>query len=163
MSLNVLSRWYLLTRWTFYYHTWCGDASLWARLSVKKIGLLSSRWRSQLRIIKMCLLNIWTTDPFAMKLGLMAHHHKADCLVKRLGCSVVVRVQGTGKVQNSSECTSGWYLLSCRPVTRLGMVIQHHGPKCHARRLVCCLQVQGHSEGLVNPYLTAYAFVSRDA
>ena len=33
------------------------------------------------------------------------------------------------------------------PVTKLGMVMQHHGSKCHARRLVCCLQVQGHSEG----------------
>ena len=44
-------------------------------------------------------------------------------------------------------------------VTKLGMVMQHHGPKCHARRLVCCLQVQGHSEGSFNqiwlflPYL----------
>ena len=34
-----------------------------------------------------------------------------------------------------------------RPVTKLGMVMQHHGPKCHARRLVCCLQVQGYTEG----------------
>ena len=32
-------------------------------------------------------------------------------------------------------------------VAKLGMVMEHHGPKCHARRLVCCLQVQGHSEG----------------
>ena len=31
--------------------------------------------------------------------------------------------------------------------SKLGMVVQHHGPKCLARRLVCCLQVQGHSEG----------------
>ena len=44
-------------------------------------------------------------------------------------------------------------------VTKLGMVMQHHRPKCLARRLVCCLQVQGHSEGLFNqvwlflPYL----------
>ena len=32
-------------------------------------------------------------------------------------------------------------------VTKLGMIMQQHGPKCPARRLVCCLQVQGHSEG----------------
>ena len=32
-------------------------------------------------------------------------------------------------------------------VTKLFMMMQHHGPKYHARRLVCCLQVQGHSEG----------------
>ena len=44
-------------------------------------------------------------------------------------------------------------------VTKLGMVMQHHGPKCLARRLICCLKVQGHSEGsfyqiwLFLPYL----------
>ena len=27
-------------------------------------------------------------------------------------------------------------------VTKIGMVMQHHGPKCHARRLVCCLLVR---------------------
>ena len=37
--------------------------------------------------------------------------------------------------------------------------MHHHGLECHARRLVCCLQVQGHSEGSYNhiwlflPYL----------
>ena len=44
-------------------------------------------------------------------------------------------------------------------VTKLGMVMQHNGPKYHARRFVSCLQVQGHSEGsfdqiwLFLPYL----------
>ena len=44
---ECLSRWYLLNCWTFYYQTLYGDASLWARLSSKKIGLLCSRfhWR----------------------------------------------------------------------------------------------------------------------
>ena len=62
-------------------------------------------------MFKICLFNIWTADPFASKLGLMAHHHRVDCLVKRLDCSAVVKV--TEKVQNSSECSSGRYLLSC--------------------------------------------------
>ena len=56
---------------------------------------------------------IWTADPFAAKLGLMAHHHKVDCLVRRLDCSVVVKVTVTEKVQNASECSSEQYLLSC--------------------------------------------------
>ena len=34
-------------------------------------------------------------------------------------------------------------------VTKFGMVMQHYGPKCHARRLVCCLQVQGSQWGLI--------------
>ena len=44
-------------------------------------------------------------------------------------------------------------------VTKLGMVMRHHRPSCHTRRLVCYLQGQGHSEGSYNqiwpflPYL----------
>ena len=41
-------------------------------------------------------------------------------------------------------------------VTKLGMVMQHHGPKCHARRLVYCLQVQGHSEGSFNQIIRLF-------
>ena len=33
-------------------------------------------------------------------------------------------------------------------VTKLGMVMQYHGPEYYARGLVSCLQVQGHREGL---------------
>ena len=42
----------------------------------------------------------------------MVYHHKVDCLVKRLDYSVVVQLKVTGKVQSSSECSSGWYLLN---------------------------------------------------
>ena len=62
-------------------------------------------------MFKICLFNIWTADPFASKLGLMAHHHRVDCLVKRLDCSAVVKV--TEKAQNFSDCSSEWYLLWC--------------------------------------------------
>ena len=30
-----------------------------------------------------------------------------------------------------------------------GMVMHHHGPECHAKRLVCYLQGQGHSDGSI--------------
>ena len=78
----------------------------------------------------------------------MVHHHKVDCPVKRLDCSVVVKVKVTEKVQNSVNVHLDNISSAAEPsVTKLGMVMQHHGPKCHARKLVCCLQVQGHSEG----------------
>ena len=35
----------------------------------------------------------------------MAHHHKVDCLVKRLDYAVAVKVKVTEKVQNSNECS----------------------------------------------------------
>ena len=85
----------------------------------------------------------WTADHFATKLDFMAHHHKMDCLVKRFDCCVVVKVKVAGKVKNSSDCSSGWYSSTVEPaVTKLGMVMHHHGPECYARRLVGCLQVK---------------------
>ena len=68
-----------------------------------------------------------------------------------LGKDWIVVVKVTDEVQNSSECSSELISSAAEPsVTKLGMVMQHHGPKCHARRLDCCLQVLGHSEGLFN-------------
>ena len=32
--------------------------------------------------------------------------------------------------------------------------MQHHKPKCHAEKLVHCVQCQGHSEGLYNQSMT---------
>ena len=58
----------------------------------------------------------------------------------------MVKVKVTGKVKNSSECFMDDISSATEPsVTKLGMVIKQNGPKCHVRRLVCCLQVQGHS------------------
>ena len=34
------------------------------------------------------------------------------------------------------------------------MVMQHHEPECRAEKLVCCLQWQGHSEGLYSQDMT---------
>ena len=64
-------------------------------------------------IIRIRLFNVRAADPFASKFGLMAHHQKVDCLVKRLDCCVVVKVKVTGSVQNFSECSSGQYFLNC--------------------------------------------------
>ena len=32
-------------------------------------------------------------------------------------------------------------------VIKLGLMMQHHEPECHAKRLVCYLKGQGHSKG----------------
>ena len=41
-------------------------------------------------------------------------------------------------------------------VTKFGMVMMmhHHGPECHAKRLVCCFQGQGHSKGSYDQNMT---------
>ena len=125
--------------------------------------LLSSRSRSQWSIIlsKYDFLYIfWAADPFATKLGLMAHHHKLDCLVKRLDCSVVVKVKVTERFKIPVNVHLDGISWTAEPfVTELGMVMHLHGWQCYARRLVSCHQVQGHSGGSHNqvwlflPYL----------
>ena len=88
---------------------------------------------------------------FATKLGLMAHHQKLDCLVKRSDCSVVVKVKVTEKFKIPVNVYLDNISSTAEPfVTKLGMVMHHHGSECHAMRLVCCLQVQGHSGGSYN-------------
>ena len=42
---------------------------------------------------------ILTADPFGTKPDLMVHHHKLDCLLKRLDCSIVVKVKVTGRLK----------------------------------------------------------------
>ena len=39
-------------------------------------------------------------------------------------------------------------------VNKLGMVMRHHKAECQAKRLVCCLQGQGHSKGLYDQNMT---------
>ena len=50
-SSECSSWWYLLSCWTFCNQTWYGDATSWAKVSCKKIGLLSSSSGSQWGLI----------------------------------------------------------------------------------------------------------------
>ena len=80
----ILSGQYLWNCSTFFNQTWYGDASSWARVSCGKIGLLTSRSRSQWGFILSkydCFCCIfWTADPFAIKLSFMVHRYKWDVL-----------------------------------------------------------------------------------
>ena len=50
-------------------------------------------------IIKISVFFIISSELLILlQLNLMTHHYKLDCLVKRLDCSVVVKVKDTGKV-----------------------------------------------------------------
>ena len=51
IPVNVHLEWYLLSCWTFCNQTWYGDATSWAKVSCKKIGLLSSSSGSQWGLI----------------------------------------------------------------------------------------------------------------
>ena len=118
-SSESLSGRYLLSCWTFCNQTWYGDATSWMRLSSRRlVCFLRFRVTVKDHIIKMSLSNRSSELLILLQLNLvlMAHHHKLDCLVKRLDCSVVVKikVKKKKKVQSSSECSPGQYpLLNC--------------------------------------------------
>ena len=107
----------------------------------------------------------------AIKLGLIAQHHTPECPVKKLDYALKVKV--TTKVQNVSECLSGWYFLRVPIVsaqyfpnssiifydfffTKLSMVMYYHEAMCRAEKLVHYLQCQGHSEGLYDQNITIF-------
>ena len=107
-STNVnecLSRWYPQDCWAFCCQTWCGDASSWIIMSHKnknkqKIvcclqGQSHSKGSYNQNMIFYYIF--WTADPSLTKFGLMVHHYKLDCLVKRLDCCV----QGHGPSKSS--------------------------------------------------------------
>ena len=48
---------------------------------------------------------------------------------------------------HSAECLQSF-------VTKLGIVVHHHEPKCHAKKMGFYLQGQGHSVGLYNQNMT---------
>ena len=111
MSLNVncLSRWYLLNAFTtklsmvmHHHESDCCQKHWFAVLRVKVTV--------KYHIIKISLSNISSELLILLHLSLvlMTHHHKLDCLVKRLDYSVVFKVKETEMVKNSSECSSRW-------------------------------------------------------
>ena len=46
-------------------------------------------------------------------------------------------------------------------VTKVGMVMHHHGLECHAKRFVCYFQGHGHSKGSYDQNMTVSAVPSK--
>ena len=89
MSVNVCPDIFWITE-DFFYQIWYGDVVSWARVSCRNLLLLlllSSRSRSQqgLSWSKYLFYIFWTVDSLSTELGLMMHHHKPECPVKRVG------------------------------------------------------------------------------
>ena len=71
--------------------------------------------------------------------------------MKRLDCSVVIKVKVSERFRIPVDVHLDYISSTAEPsVTKLAMSMHHHEPESHARRLVCCLQVQGYSEGSYN-------------
>ena len=71
--------------------------------------------------------------------------------MKRLDCSVADKLKVGERFKIPVNVHLDGISSTAEPsVTKLAMMMHHHGPECQARRLVCCLQVQGYSEGSFN-------------
>ena len=107
-------------------------------------------------IIKIWGFNILSDLLILLQLNLVWWHItiKLDCLLKRLDCSVVVKVKVTLRFKMPVNVHLDDFSLTAEP-----SVMHDPGPEYYARRLVCCHQVQGHSDCSYNqvwlflPYL----------
>ena len=82
---ECLSRWYCLNRRTFCYQLWYGDETTWAKVWCRFFcffALFKVKVTARAHMIKIWLLYF---DSLATKLGLMIHHHKPECPVKKIG------------------------------------------------------------------------------
>ena len=93
---------YFLNHRALCYLFWYGDAASWARVLWTVFLLwLSSRSRSQQGLLQSKYDSfyyiIWTVDSLATKLGLMIHHQKPECPMKKI---TAFRAEVTAKGQN---------------------------------------------------------------
>ena len=119
---------------------WCSIISqsvLW-----KKDSLLSSRSRSRWGLMWLKYDSFyyifWTIDSLATKLGLMIHHHKPQCLVKKNRL-----LQSRSRSRQRVKMLMFVQTITSKP----RIVMHHHEPECHAKRLICYFQGQDDSEG----------------
>ena len=122
-------------------------------------------------MIKICLFNILSELLILLQLNLVWWHIFMRWIV--LWKDWIALLWSQSRSQKRFRIQVNAHLDDISPaaepsVTKLGLVMQHHGPRCHARRLICCLQVQGHSEGsfdhvwLFLPYLpNCWSFCSQ--
>ena len=129
---------------------WYCVASLWVRVSCKKIDLLFSWSRSLQELVWSkydhfyCIF--WTADPFATTLGLIVLYHKPECFMEKFDCCV--QGQGHSKISKCQWMFVQMIFSELRNLlqpTKLGMVMHHYELDCRSKRLVCCLQGEGHN------------------
>ena len=142
-------------------------------VSCKKIDLLFSRSKS-LQVQEFIWSNydnfyciFWTTEHFVTKLGMAMQHHEPEwafCYQTWFHCTLSLARVSYGEIgllcsesrsQQSFKmlmnvCPDDIFLIAEPFTTKLGRVMHHYEPDCLPERLVCCLQVQGHSEGSYN-------------
>ena len=151
---ECLSRWYFLNRLTFLLPN-----VVWWCIIMSQI-VFQKDWFAVFKIkvtvkdnIKIWLFNILSEQLILLQLSLVWWYIIIRWIV--LWKDRIALLWSRSRSQKRSRIPVNVHLDNISSpaeasVTKLGLVMQHHGPKCLARRLVWCLQVQGHSEGPFN-------------
>ena len=109
--------------------------------------LLSSKSRSQRGLIIFKYDSFFyifrNVDSLATKLGLMIHHLKPKCPVKK-NWITAFRVKVTAMVKNVNVCPGDIFKITKHFVSKLGILMLHHESEHHAKRLICYFQGLGH-------------------
>ena len=162
----IVSARYLLNHSAIFYQTWyCGVLSSgdvmqknWFTVFIVKVT--ARAYLIKIWLFLLYLLNCWS----------ICYQTWFDSTASLAGVSILWRkyitafkVRVTVKVQNASECVSddiSW--IKEHIVTNFCMLMQHYELECHTeKKMVHCLQHQGHSVGLYNRNMTSSTVSSK--
>ena len=137
---DCLSRWCLLKCWTLYYQTCYSYASLWAKLSYKKclFAVFKAQW-SRWRIChQRGVCNASFGLPILLQLNNLVWWHIIMSWIV-LWKDWIALLWWRSRSQKGLRIPVNVHLNDiswmAEPfVTRLGMVMHYHKPKCHARK-----------------------------
>ena len=120
-------------------------------MSSENVGLLCSRSMSQPRL-KFQLMLVWMiciAEPFIAKPSMVRYHYKPARHMRKMEFIFKVKVTVTdfrfiqSNMTISIICSELMILLG----DQLSLTVHVHKLECLVKRLLCCIQVQGHSEG----------------
>ena len=123
-------------------------------MSSENVGLLCLRSMSQPRLkvsVNVSLDDILCiAEPFVTKTSMAKHHYKPERHMRKMGFSIFkVKVTVTEFRFIQSNMT---ICIICSELLifwgdQLSLTVHVHKLECLVKRLLCCIQCQGHSEG----------------
>ena len=131
-------------------------------MSNENVGLLCSRLMSQPRLkvsVNVSLDDILCiAEPFVTKPNMMRHPYKPECHMRKMGFCL----QGQGHSNWISVHTIKYDYFCYTFGTadffgdQLSLTVYVHKLECLVKRLLCCIQGQGHSEGCEIQWMFAW-------
>ena len=122
-------------------------------MSSENVGLLCSRSMSQPRLkvsVNVSLDDILCiAEPFVTKPNMVRHHYKPARHMRKMGFYLQVKVTVTEFrfIQSNMNISIICSELLIFGGEQLSLTVHVHKLECLVKRLLCCIQGQGHSEG----------------